>query len=159
MTGYVYAIDNGRGCVKIGWTQNPLRRLSEMNVSDAEKLTLVGYASGTKEQEAEAHTLLSPWRQRGEWFRIEGHVVTFMNMLAGAQPSVSTPKRRSLRNRVRPFAIANVRLAEALGVDKASITRWAKGRIPAERVIEVERITGIPRADLRPDLYAKELAQ
>jgi len=47
-------------------------------------------------------------------------------------------------------------LASAMGVDKGTVTRWGKGRIPAERVIEVERVTGIPRADLRPDLYGQQ---
>ena len=43
------------------------------------------------------------------------------------------------------------RLAEALGISPGAITQW--DRIPAERVIDIERITGIPRHELRPDLY------
>ena len=50
-------------------------------------------------------------------------------------------------------------LASAMGVDKGTVTRWGKGRIPAERVIEVERVTGIPRADLRPDLYGQHAGE
>ena len=45
------------------------------------------------------------------------------------------------------------KLADAVGVDKATVTRWAQRRIPAERVIGVERATGISRRLLRPDLY------
>ena len=44
-------------------------------------------------------------------------------------------------------------LARTLGVNKSTITRWASGRVPAERVLDVERITGVPRHALRPDLY------
>jgi DNA-binding transcriptional regulator YdaS (Cro superfamily) len=44
-------------------------------------------------------------------------------------------------------------LARSVGVDKSSVTRWDKRRIPAERVLDVERVTGIPRHELRPDLY------
>lgn len=44
-------------------------------------------------------------------------------------------------------------LARAVGVDKASVTRWNQGRVPAERVLDVERVTGISRHDLRPDIY------
>lgn len=44
-------------------------------------------------------------------------------------------------------------LARAIGVNKSTITRWATGRVPAERVLDVERVTGVPRHDLRPDLY------
>lgn len=44
-------------------------------------------------------------------------------------------------------------LALLLDVDKSVTTRWAQKKIPAERVIEVEGATGIPRQKLRPDLY------
>lgn len=44
--------------------------------------------------------------------------------------------------------------AEKLGVDRKTILRWEQGTtpIPAERVIELERMTGISRHELRPDL-------
>jgi DNA-binding transcriptional regulator YdaS (Cro superfamily) len=43
------------------------------------------------------------------------------------------------------------RLAEALDVQPSAISQWAK--VPPERVLEVERITGLPRYELRPDIY------
>lgn len=43
------------------------------------------------------------------------------------------------------------RVAEALGVTPWAVCKWR--RVPAERVLAVERITGIPRYVLRPDLY------
>jgi len=43
-------------------------------------------------------------------------------------------------------------LARLLGIAPQSIVRWKSG-IPAERIVEVERVTGVPRAVLRPDLY------
>lgn len=45
-------------------------------------------------------------------------------------------------------------LARQLGVKVQSIQQWK--RIPAERVLDVERITGIPRGELRPDIYPVE---
>jgi len=42
-------------------------------------------------------------------------------------------------------------LAAALGIKAPSIYSWR--RVPAERVLDVERITGISRRKLRPDLY------
>lgn len=42
-------------------------------------------------------------------------------------------------------------LAKAIGIAPSTITQWA--RVPAERVLDVERLTSIPRTDLRPDLY------
>ena len=44
-------------------------------------------------------------------------------------------------------------LARALGINYQSIQAWKK--IPAERLIDIEEATGVPREQLRPDLYAK----
>jgi len=45
-------------------------------------------------------------------------------------------------------------LARALNIKPQAVQNWcAAGRIPAERVLAVESITGIPRHELRPDLY------
>jgi transcriptional regulator with XRE-family HTH domain len=42
-----------------------------------------------------------------------------------------------------------------LGVNRSTIFRWETGeiRIPAERLPDLERVTGIPRYVLRPDLF------
>jgi len=42
-------------------------------------------------------------------------------------------------------------LARALNITRGAISQWEK--VPAERVIEVERVTGVSRTVLRPDLY------
>jgi len=42
-------------------------------------------------------------------------------------------------------------LARQLGLTRATLYNWK--RVPAERVVEVEKITGISRTKLRPDLY------
>ena len=49
------------------------------------------------------------------------------------------------------------KLADALGIRVQAIYQW-KGQIPHRRVLDVERITGVSRHDLRPDLYPKEAA-
>lgn len=43
-------------------------------------------------------------------------------------------------------------VANALGVNKATVTRWAQRRVPYDRVGDVSRVTGIPPHELRPDL-------
>jgi DNA-binding transcriptional regulator YdaS (Cro superfamily) len=42
-------------------------------------------------------------------------------------------------------------LARVLGLSSAAIVQWK--RIPAERIVEIERATGVRREMLRPDLY------
>lgn len=48
------------------------------------------------------------------------------------------------------------KLANELGVSTAAVSQW--DRVPAERVLEVERITGISRHELRPDVFAEASA-
>ncbi|HEY2137473.1 MAG TPA: molecular chaperone TorD family protein [Xanthobacteraceae bacterium] len=47
-------------------------------------------------------------------------------------------------------------LALKIGISQPSVSNWV--RIPAERVISVEAVTGVARAVLRPDLYGDEPA-
>ena len=45
--------------------------------------------------------------------------------------------------------------ARRLSVTPQAVSKWRKsGRIPAERVLEIERATGISLTKLRPDLYS-----
>lgn len=43
-------------------------------------------------------------------------------------------------------------LARLLEVDKSTVSRWVKDGVPIDRVLDVERVAGIPRAEQRPDL-------
>lgn len=49
-------------------------------------------------------------------------------------------------------------LAEKLGIGQTAISNWIRktGRVPAERVLALEAISGVSRHDLRPDLYPRE---
>lgn len=47
-----------------------------------------------------------------------------------------------------------VGLAEPLGVSIQAISQWDE--VPPLRVLAVERISGVPRSELRPDLYPAE---
>lgn len=42
-------------------------------------------------------------------------------------------------------------LAKKLKMHPSALSQWTQ--VPAERVRDVERLTGIPRHDLRPDLF------
>ena len=58
-----------------------------------------------------------------------------------------------LVEKLRERGIKLVDVAQDAAVNKSTVTRWLQKRIPAERVLEVERITGVPRHELRPDIY------
>jgi hypothetical protein len=41
-------------------------------------------------------------------------------------------------------------------VNKSTVSRWEANGVPLERVIEVEKVTGVPRQELAPDMFAVE---
>lgn len=50
------------------------------------------------------------------------------------------------------------RLAREIGITRGAVAQWEK--VPAERIGDVSRVTGIPLDVLRPDLFsASEAAQ
>jgi DNA-binding transcriptional regulator YdaS (Cro superfamily) len=49
-------------------------------------------------------------------------------------------------------------LAQLCGVRYQAVQKWLRtGRVPAKRVLQIERVTGVSRHDLCPDLYPREL--
>jgi DNA-binding transcriptional regulator YdaS (Cro superfamily) len=49
-------------------------------------------------------------------------------------------------------------LAGKLGLTQGAISQWLRKRVPADRVLAIERATGgkVTRHELRPDLYPVE---
>jgi len=43
------------------------------------------------------------------------------------------------------------KLAEKLGVSRQAVSKWES--VPTRHIIEIERLTGVHRSLLRPDLY------
>jgi DNA-binding transcriptional regulator YdaS (Cro superfamily) len=46
------------------------------------------------------------------------------------------------------------RIANELEISRAAVSQWKM--VPANRVLKVAELTGIPRGKLRPDLYPGE---
>jgi DNA-binding transcriptional regulator YdaS (Cro superfamily) len=51
-------------------------------------------------------------------------------------------------------------LARELGVTQGAVGHWLRGAsaITAERAIQIEAVTGIPRSTLRPDIFPAGVA-
>ncbi len=47
-------------------------------------------------------------------------------------------------------------IALHFGITRQAVQEWFTNQVPANRVIELEKITNIPRHELRPDIYPPE---
>ncbi|RTL07348.1 hypothetical protein EKK58_02215 [Candidatus Dependentiae bacterium] len=47
-------------------------------------------------------------------------------------------------------------LARLCGVTQPSVMKWLHTNCPAERAVQIENITGVPRESIRPDLWDKK---
>ena len=59
-----------------------------------------------------------------------------------------------LQDLIRAKGVRQTVIAAACGVTEATVSKWMTGKIPlpADRVAAVSAATGIPAAELRPDL-------
>jgi DNA-binding transcriptional regulator YdaS (Cro superfamily) len=57
---------------------------------------------------------------------------------------------QSILRQRRGLAIS---ISREIGITHGAVSQWR--RVPIERVAVVERLTGIPREVLRPDIFAK----
>ena len=46
-----------------------------------------------------------------------------------------------------------IEVAKRLGITRGAIYNWQGKGVPAKRLVKLERITGIDRSLIRPDLY------
>ena len=63
-----------------------------------------------------------------------------------------TTEKPNLTTLLNARGLRPIDLARLLDVDKSTVSRWAEDGVPFHRILDVERVTGISRAELRPDL-------
>jgi hypothetical protein len=129
MIGFVYAIGD-KHRVKIGWSQDPIRRLDKIRSDCPDAAHLLGLIPATRAQEEEAHKLLEPWRIQREWFRREGAVAAFIGMLPRPHPEPVQPKPVTGFTRLADFMrsgqLSDNDVAAAIGRSRVSVSRYRR---------------------------------
>lgn len=155
--GKVYFLhDAANKSIKIGWTAgDPLKRLYHCQIGNPNTLKLIGFVEGERVQEQEWHDRFGFYHLRGEWFR---EVENLMEAIAEysimpAEQSTYDENWHPLRKYRDKHKISQAKLASLIGVQDAAVCKWEKGKVSVNKVLEVERVTGIPRYILRPDIY------
>src|SRR5690348_3896500 len=76
-----------REFVKIGWSTDPAQRLSAVQVSNPDPVTLVALISGGEREEAALHSAFKTLYHRAEWYRAEGRLAELITLISGRSPA------------------------------------------------------------------------
>ena len=83
--GFVYCIRNDDSeAVKIGFSQNPMRRIKQLQTASPSRLRLIGVVEIAQAFETSLHEQYASRRLSGEWFDdADSEISTVMSMLYG----------------------------------------------------------------------------
>jgi hypothetical protein len=155
----VYLIRAGEsGFVKIGHARNVASRMAGFQTAHYERLTLLRTWPGGQAEEAVLHRAFSEFRINGEWYRFCPAMLDADPIqLAASSPEITVRTRSGsdrplLLQRVFDAAGGPTKLARSLNISHSSVLCWPE-TIPHKHVPAISRLTGIPRHELRPDLW------
>jgi hypothetical protein len=80
------------GAIKVGSSVDPIKRLTELQVSSPDDLELLGVVSGGINIEKRFHRLFRKQHLRGEWYKIEGTCSKILKRLRLEKPKKEYPK-------------------------------------------------------------------
>jgi hypothetical protein len=103
----IYFIRNERsGAIKIGYSQDPRKRLSQLKVSSPDPLVLLGTIHGGIQQERKLHAYFREYRLRGEWYQDDPYVLNaVLGMINQYQNVMKACEARGCR-----YGLAGVRM-------------------------------------------------
>lgn len=90
--GFVYFL-LCNGLVKIGYSDNPYRRIKEHATSSPFPQKLIGLLRGGKPRERDIHAHFALYRHSGEWFFLDPYVRSEINRMCGPDWKGLMPKR------------------------------------------------------------------
>lgn len=101
---------NKTGPIKIGFTENLKQRIIGLQVSNPEKLALLGTIGGSKYIERQIHQHLRFYHIGGEWFRASSFVLEFIYSLPDYEPKrLNKPKGKE---QIIIISLSNIQTAE-----------------------------------------------
>lgn len=85
------------GLVKIGWSDNPHRRLCKMQSDSPVPLVFERVCEGGLEDEQELHRRFAADRRNGEWFNLSAGIAVFMDGLEFPPAKPTGPNGRPMK--------------------------------------------------------------
>jgi len=147
--------DSASGRVKIGYTENPWKRLSELQVASPSDLDLLAACEGDRVSEADLHQRFSASRVRGEWFLptqdLMAHVATIPTF-------PKAPRKSSTKSFWGGISAKDLAAASGISPTMLSFIRAGKRRPSPETAIIIQRHTGLSAIKLVFGDLAEEAA-
>lgn len=87
----VYFIKRPDGCIKIGYSHDPIQRKSQLQTQYECEMTLLATIKGARIKEREMHEHFASFRVSGEWFEPSDELISFIDKVAvenNIQPSL-----------------------------------------------------------------------
>lgn len=140
---YIYAIEAETGLIKIGHTRELRSRLSELRANNCAALKPLGYARGTREQEADLHRLLASEHVRGEWFRrgpLVNHCLSLFAPWPLPEPRLRFQSASTPADEIVARFGGKKALAAILNISPDAVKQWRlRGDIPGKWHIQLLR--------------------
>ena len=95
-SGYVYAISDTSGGIKLGLAENPDDRVKQLQTGNKEQLTIIYrlYVEDMKHAEDSLHLIFAGRRVNGEWFKLTEQEVALLELIFNARECNPIEKRR-----------------------------------------------------------------
>ena len=136
MSGFVYFI-RCHDRVKIGYSTDPIKRLSKVSSDAPYPCELLGYVSANDFPEWDLHSRFSNVRAHGEWFLASRDLLDFIEVSRIVHPAPIVNLEPPASAEDWPIIIATVLagkqwrqadLAEKLRVHQALVSKWRAGK-------------------------------
>jgi DNA-binding transcriptional regulator YdaS (Cro superfamily) len=153
----IYMVRAGdSGPVKLGFAVDPAHRIAALQTGMPHKLIVLRTMDGSRSFEAALHRHFDHLRVCGEWFTHSNEMLGDLEFLrdGSSMPRSFANDADPIVWRVVEAAGGTAALASILGIRAPSIYAWRQ--IPPLRARAIEAATGIPRCELRPDIWPPE---
>jgi Putative antitoxin of bacterial toxin-antitoxin system, YdaS/YdaT len=133
---------------KIGWAeQTVVGRVKHLQAGCWETLRILRVIEeGTLFTESWMHRHFVQFRVARDWFLFHPDMLTVV-------PPVEVVFPRDPGIQILKAGGHMPKTARGLGITRSAVHQWRQ--VPGDHLVAVEQITGIPREQLRPDLYRK----
>lgn len=135
--GYVYFIRGG-DAIKIGYSVDPIMRLSQLQIGSSHTLELLGAIEGTEKTEGDLHEHFQDIQKLGEWFHADPDLLTFIAHATGKPIVQDDPE--PTQPRVELSAEAQATIGRLIGIRVAHGAESAIGyrcSNLAEQIVEM----------------------